>query len=111
MRGFIFISAGAFPFSNWVAPGNKKPGYWYENDMISMTWPDLANSLERARLKLAMPPRRGKAGPILSTFNSNQLIFSAIRYSFRSDEFLDIISPRKPARNNWDPIIIAVSAI
>ena len=37
--------------------------------------------------------------------------FSSTRYKFLLGEFLEIISPINPARNNCDPMIIAVNTM
>src|SRR5688572_3829165 len=42
-----------------VVPGNKKDGYWRENDQISHECPWLMNAAASRSLKVVRPPLRG----------------------------------------------------
>ncbi len=75
----IGMPSGAFPPSNCVLPGKKIPGYCRENEMMEAVWPACMKLLQSAVLKLAIPPRRGWAGPIQMMFNTYRFMVSSIR--------------------------------
>jgi hypothetical protein len=64
----ITMSFGPIPISNWVFPGNKKPGYCKEKEITFVSIPATIIALHKASLKLAIPPLNGKAGPTMIAF-------------------------------------------
>ena len=59
----IFLGADSDEYC--VVPGKRKPGYCNEKVTISASCASSANARESLSLKVASPPRRGCAGPMM----------------------------------------------
>ena len=64
----ILILEGGSPSSYWVVPGNKNAGYCKEKEKIMTSSPLWWYVFANVLLKFAMPPLKGKAGPIIMIF-------------------------------------------
>ena len=68
ITGNISISFGGSPVSYCVFPGNNIDGYCNEKEKTLTLYPFCLKLTANELLKFAIPPRNGKAGPIIIMF-------------------------------------------